>query len=189
MIARGLASLFDRYGARRVRIGRDRCDRYAFRQGNFDWRIGIASGAKLLPRRPMIPDRHDETRPRSLRPIEWNPEPTSEDSVFKFTLSSRWRRRKDREAGGPFFLRPIHRERCASPPRRPKGLAESGTGCPRSSPDLSGHPGHMLTEQPGGIEVARQHPVRAAVRRRLRHGPAERAGMGGAPFPGVAITA
>ena len=47
-------------------IGKDSCDHYAFRQGNFDWQIWITTGAKPLPRKLVITNRADEARPQSV---------------------------------------------------------------------------------------------------------------------------
>jgi len=66
-------------------IGKDLCDHYAFRQGNFDWQIWITTGDKPLPRKLVITNRNDEARPQSVSLIAWNLKPTFKDSVFKFT--------------------------------------------------------------------------------------------------------
>jgi hypothetical protein len=66
-------------------IGRDLCDHYAFRQGNFDWQIWITADSKPLPRKMVITNRADEARPQSSSVIDWNLKPTFKDSVFKFT--------------------------------------------------------------------------------------------------------
>jgi hypothetical protein len=61
------------------------CDHYAFRQGQIDWQVWIASGGKPLPRRIVITYRGDEARPQSVSLIDWNLKPSFKDSVFKFT--------------------------------------------------------------------------------------------------------
>jgi hypothetical protein len=66
-------------------VGKDLCDHYAFRQGNFDWQIWITAGEKPLPRKLVITNRNDEARPQSLQLIDWNLKPTFKDAVFKFT--------------------------------------------------------------------------------------------------------
>ncbi len=66
-------------------IGKDLCDHYAFRQGNFDWQIWIESGAKPLPRKLVITNRADEARPQSVSLMEWNLKPPFNASTFKFT--------------------------------------------------------------------------------------------------------
>lgn len=66
-------------------VGKDLCDHYAFRQGNFDWQIWITTGDKPLPRKLVITNRNDEARPQSLQLIDWNLKPTFKDGVFKFT--------------------------------------------------------------------------------------------------------
>jgi hypothetical protein len=66
-------------------IGKDLCDHYAFRQGNFDWQIWITAGAKPLPRKLVIINRGDEARPQSVSLIEWNLKPAFTEATFKFT--------------------------------------------------------------------------------------------------------
>lgn len=59
-------------------------DHFAFRQGNVDWQIWIAAGARPLPRKLVITNRADEARPQSVSLIEWNLSPGFKDSVFNF---------------------------------------------------------------------------------------------------------
>ena len=66
-------------------IGKDLCNHYAFRQGNFDWQIWITADGKPLPRKLVITNRSDEARPQSVSMISWNIAPKFKDSVFKFT--------------------------------------------------------------------------------------------------------
>ena len=66
-------------------VGKDVCDHYAFRQGKIDFQIWISAGAKPLPRKFTITNRDDEARPQSVSVIDWNLNPTFEDTVFKFT--------------------------------------------------------------------------------------------------------
>ena len=66
-------------------VGGQICDHFAFRQGNIDWQIWIATGGKPLPRKIVITNRADEARPQSVTMISWNLKPTFTDSVFKFT--------------------------------------------------------------------------------------------------------
>ena len=66
-------------------VGKDICDHYVFRQGNFDWQIWITTGDKPLPRKLVITNRNDDARPQSLQLINWNLKPTFKDEVFKFT--------------------------------------------------------------------------------------------------------
>jgi hypothetical protein len=65
-------------------IGKDLCDHYAFRQGQIDWQIWIATGSKPLPRKLVIGNRADEARPQSVSVIEWNLKPAFSDAVFRF---------------------------------------------------------------------------------------------------------
>lgn len=65
-------------------IDEELCDHYAFRQGQIDWQVWIATGAKPLPRKVVITYRGDEARPQSTSLIDWNLKPTFKDSVFNF---------------------------------------------------------------------------------------------------------
>jgi hypothetical protein len=66
-------------------IGDDLCDHYAFRQGDFDWQIWIATGAKPLPRKLVIVNRSDEARPQSVSVMDWNLNPAFKESTFRFS--------------------------------------------------------------------------------------------------------
>ena len=66
-------------------IGDSLCDHYAFRQGNFDWEIWIATGTKPLPRKLVITNRGDEARPQSVTLMDWNLKPPFNEATFKFT--------------------------------------------------------------------------------------------------------
>ena len=72
-------------GAGQDVIDGELCDHYAFRQGNIDWQIWIATGSKPLPRKLVITNRSDEARPQSVQMFDWNLKPGFKDSVFKFT--------------------------------------------------------------------------------------------------------
>ncbi|SOY64072.1 DUF2092 domain-containing protein [Cupriavidus taiwanensis] len=61
------------------------CDQYAFRQGEIDWQIWIATGPRPLPRKLVITNRSDEARPQSVSWIRWNLSPRFTQSVFTFT--------------------------------------------------------------------------------------------------------
>jgi len=61
------------------------CDHYAFRQGNVDWQIWIATGARPLPRKLVITNRADEARPQSVSLIRWRVNPGFNASRFTFT--------------------------------------------------------------------------------------------------------
>lgn len=61
------------------------CDHYAFRQGDIDWQIWIATGPRPLPRRLVITNRADDARPQSVTSIRWNLNPKFSASTFTFT--------------------------------------------------------------------------------------------------------
>ncbi|MDL9999405.1 DUF2092 domain-containing protein [Variovorax sp. J22P240] len=65
-------------------IGKDLCNHFAFRQGNFDWQIWITTGSKPLPRKLVIINRADDARPQSVSLIDWNLNPSTKDDVFRF---------------------------------------------------------------------------------------------------------
>ena len=60
------------------------CDHYAFRQGQVDWQIWIATGAQPLPRKVVITNLADDARPQSVSLIDWNLKPGFADSTFAF---------------------------------------------------------------------------------------------------------
>ncbi|MBF6991450.1 MULTISPECIES: DUF2092 domain-containing protein [Cupriavidus] len=66
-------------------IGGELCDHYAFRQGQLDWQIWIASGNRPLPRKLVITNRADEARPQSVTLYKWNLNPKFGNSAFAFT--------------------------------------------------------------------------------------------------------
>ncbi|WP_066741790.1 DUF2092 domain-containing protein [Cupriavidus sp. D384] len=66
-------------------IGGDVCDHYAFRQGQIDWQIWIATGGKPLPRKLVITNRADEARPQSVTHYKWNLHPKFKESAFAFS--------------------------------------------------------------------------------------------------------
>jgi len=65
-------------------VAKDLCDHYAFRQGQIDWQVWIASGGKPLPRKIVVTYRGDDARPQSISLIDWNLKPAFKDSEFQF---------------------------------------------------------------------------------------------------------
>lgn len=65
-------------------IGKDLCERYAFRQGKVDWQIWISAGSQPLPRKIVITNRADDARPQSVTVLRWDVKPTFKNSIFKF---------------------------------------------------------------------------------------------------------
>jgi hypothetical protein len=65
-------------------IGETLCDHYAFRQGQIDWQVWIAGGARPLPRKIVVTYRSDDARPQSISLIDWNLKPGFKDSAFRF---------------------------------------------------------------------------------------------------------
>ncbi|BDB26724.1 hypothetical protein Tamer19_20760 [Cupriavidus sp. TA19] len=66
-------------------VGGELCDHYAFRQGQLDWQIWIATGSRPLPRKLLITNRADEARPQSVTLYKWNLTPRFGTSAFAFT--------------------------------------------------------------------------------------------------------
>jgi hypothetical protein len=65
-------------------VDEELCNHYAFRQGQLDWQVWIATGARLLPRKIVVTYRGDDARPQSVSLIDWNLKPMFKDTVFKF---------------------------------------------------------------------------------------------------------
>ncbi|QRQ83885.1 DUF2092 domain-containing protein [Cupriavidus oxalaticus] len=65
-------------------VGGELCDHYAFRQGQLDWQIWIATGNRPLPRKLVITNRSDEARPQSVTQYRWNLNPRFGNSAFAF---------------------------------------------------------------------------------------------------------
>ncbi|WP_427312469.1 DUF2092 domain-containing protein [Cupriavidus sp. H39] len=66
-------------------IGGERCNHYAFRQGQIDWQIWIAAGSRPLPMKLVITNRADEARPQSVTLYKWNLKPRFGNAMFAFT--------------------------------------------------------------------------------------------------------
>lgn len=60
-------------------------DQYLFRQGDVDWQIWIARGQQPLPRKLVITDRTDPSRPTYSALLQWNPGVALPDDHFTFT--------------------------------------------------------------------------------------------------------
>lgn len=60
-------------------------DQYLFRQGNVDWQIWIARGGQPLPRKLVITDRSDASRPTYTALLQWNPGVALPDDHFRFS--------------------------------------------------------------------------------------------------------
>jgi hypothetical protein len=57
---------------------------WAFRQGDFDWEVWIEDGAQPLPRKLVIVDRSDPTRPTYTANLQWILNPPLADTLFTF---------------------------------------------------------------------------------------------------------
>jgi hypothetical protein len=59
-------------------------DHYAFREDDVDWQIWIQQGDQPLPRKVVIVDRHDPTKPTFIARLSWQVNPTFSDADFAF---------------------------------------------------------------------------------------------------------
>ena len=59
-------------------------DHWAFRQGDFDWEVWIDQGERPLPRKLVIIDRSDVTRPTYTTRLKWTVNPTFAADTFTF---------------------------------------------------------------------------------------------------------
>jgi hypothetical protein len=59
-------------------------EHWAFRQGDFDWEVWIEDGAQPIPRKLVIIDRADPTRPTYTARLQWRPNPELADTLFTF---------------------------------------------------------------------------------------------------------
>lgn len=60
-------------------------EHYAFREPNVDWEVWIQQGDKPLPKKLVIVDRTDASRPTFIARLDWQVNPTFADSDFSFT--------------------------------------------------------------------------------------------------------
>ena len=59
-------------------------DHYAFREAEVDWEIWIQQGDQPLPRKLVIVDRSDPSRPTFISRLSWKVNPTFSDADFTF---------------------------------------------------------------------------------------------------------
>ena len=59
-------------------------DQYVFREPHFDWQVWIDTGDKPLPRKLVIVDRSDPTRPAYAARLTWDVNPTFAEDAFAF---------------------------------------------------------------------------------------------------------
>ena len=57
---------------------------YAFREGDSDWELWLQQGDKPLPRKLVIVDRTDPSRPTFIARLDWKVNPSLTDGDFKF---------------------------------------------------------------------------------------------------------
>jgi len=59
-------------------------DHYAYREADVDWEVWIQQGDQPLPRKLVIVDRSDPSRPTFIARLKWTVNPTFSDSDFAF---------------------------------------------------------------------------------------------------------
>ena len=76
-------------------------DHFAFREQDVDWEVWIEQGARPLPRKLVIVDRTDPSRPTFIARLNWIPNATFTDSDFTFVPDSNAKRIQLATFGGP----------------------------------------------------------------------------------------
>lgn len=59
-------------------------DHYLYRQGDVDWQVWIQRGDSPYPRKIVVTDRSDLTRPSYSARLQWNPNPAFSPDYFAF---------------------------------------------------------------------------------------------------------
>src|SRR3954454_18180743 len=67
-------------------------DHYAFREPDLDWEVWIQRGDQPLPRKLVIVDRTDQSRPTFIARLNWQVNPTFADSDFAFVADGNAKR-------------------------------------------------------------------------------------------------
>ena len=65
---------------------------YAFREADVDWEVWIQQGNQPLPRKLVIVDRTDPSRPTFIARLDWQVNPTFADSDFAFVADENAKR-------------------------------------------------------------------------------------------------
>ncbi|MFL6735070.1 MAG: DUF2092 domain-containing protein [Sphingomicrobium sp.] len=63
-------------------------EHYAFREAETDWEVWIQQGAQPVPRKLVIVDRTDASRPTFIARLDWEMNPTFTDSDFTFVADA-----------------------------------------------------------------------------------------------------
>ena len=72
------------YSAGTATIDGVETDHYAFREADVDWEVWIQRGNQPLPRKLVIVDRTDPSKPTFIARLNWQVNPTFADSDFAF---------------------------------------------------------------------------------------------------------
>jgi hypothetical protein len=67
-------------------------DHFAFREAEVDWEVWIQKGAQPLPRKLVIVDRTDPSRPTFISRLQWQVNPNFTDADFAFVPDSNAKR-------------------------------------------------------------------------------------------------
>jgi hypothetical protein len=70
------------------KVGGVDCDHYAYREEEVDWQIWIEKGARPIPRKIVIIDRLDPTRPQFEARLDWDLAPKLTNDTFAFRPDS-----------------------------------------------------------------------------------------------------
>jgi len=79
-----LKAMKSAYSAGTATIDGVETDHYAFREADVDWEVWIQRGNQPLPRKLVIVDRTDPSKPTFIARLNWQVNPTFADSDFAF---------------------------------------------------------------------------------------------------------
>ena len=79
-----LAAMKSAYQAGTATIDGVETDHYAYREADVDWEVWIQQGNQPVPRKLVIVDRSDASRPTFIARLDWKVNPVFSDSDFAF---------------------------------------------------------------------------------------------------------
>src|SRR3954451_18116388 len=87
-----LQALKSAYAVGTATIDGAETDHYAFREADVDWEVWIQQGAQPVPRKLVIVDRTDPSRPTFIARLDWQVNPAFTDSDFAFVADGNAKR-------------------------------------------------------------------------------------------------
>ena len=87
-----LQAMKSAYSAGTATIDGVETDHYAFREADVDWEVWIQRGDKPVPRKLVIVDRTDPSKPTFIARLNWQMNPTFADSDFAFVADGNAKR-------------------------------------------------------------------------------------------------